>query len=305
MLRRSMARLAVGRVRSVAKRVVRGATGERDGVTPTPFSIELEYEVQPEFRHGYGLPAHPEIDALLRQGHERYRTLLEGFTELADRLAAIPMQRTGPSEPFWENGWFQGVDFVALYGLVSQRSPARIVEVGSGNSTRLVRRAIDDHLLQVHHVAIDPSPRRPVTDLVDEYIQQPLEATDLSRFDELEAGDILFFDGSHRSFTNTDVTVMFNEVLPRLAPGVLVHVHDIFLPWDYPPHWADRWYSEQYLLASWLLAGQRLNVVLPAMYVCINADLHHTLDPIFDRLAWAGVTTNGSSFWFEMQGAQT
>ena len=79
----------------------------------------------------------------------------------------------------------------------------------------------------------------------------------------------------------------------------------MFLPWDYPPYWADRWYSEQYLLASWLLAGERLDVVLPCMYVCLNPDLHHVLHPIWDVFTWAAIATNGSSFWFEIRGDAT
>lgn len=300
-----MPRFGVGRVKAVGRRVrdvIRPPSN--DSHAPQPFTIQLEYPVYPAPRYGYGRPAHPEVDAILRTGHERYRDLLGRFTELAPNLATIPVTETGPHEPYWTNGWFQGVDFVALYGLVTLRSPRLIVEVGSGNSTRLSRRAIRDHALPTTIVSIDPLPRSPVADLVDERIESGLESVDLSIFDRLEAGDILFFDGSHMAFTNSDATVMFNEVLPRLAPGVLVHVHDIFVPWDYPPYWVDRWYSEQYLLTSWLLAGERIEVVLPAMYVCLNDDLHHVLDPIFDPLAWAGVATNGSSFWFELaQGA--
>jgi hypothetical protein len=81
-----------------------------------------------------------------------------------------------------------------------------------------------------------------------------------------------------------------------------VHVHDIFLPWDYPPHWVDRWYSEQYLLAAWLLAGDRLNIVMPSFYVSLRPSLHHILDPVFDQFIWSGMATNGSSFWFETVG---
>ena len=104
-------------------------------------------------------------------------------------------------------------------------------------------------------VSIDPQPRAEVDELCDRVLRVPLEAADLSVFDELSDGDVLFFDGSHRTFMNSDATVFFLEVLPRLADGVLVGVHDVFLPYDYPRDFADRYYSEQYLLAAHLIAG--------------------------------------------------
>jgi hypothetical protein len=77
---------------------------------------------------------------------------------------------------------------------------------------------------------LDPEPRAQIDALCDTSIRRRLEDCDLSMFDQLEAGDILFFDGSHRVFTNSDVTVFFLELMPRLKPGVIVHIHDIFLP---------------------------------------------------------------------------
>ena len=108
-------------------------------------------------------------------------------------------------------------------------------------------------------------------------------------------------DGSHQSYTNSDATVFFTEVLPRLPPGVLVYVDDIFLPWDYPPQMSDRWYSEQYLLAAWLLAGDRLEITLPDFWLCTQPDLHRILAPLWDRFTWAAIPTNGTGFWMTIR----
>src|SRR5262249_38681185 len=117
-------------------------------------------------------------------------------------------------------------------------------------------------------------PRTEIDALCDQVIRRSLEDCDLAMFDALTPGDVLFFDGSHRVFTNSDVTVFFFEVLPRLNPGVLVHVHDIFWPWDYPPHWNERLYAEQYLLGAMLLCDKwPFRVVLPNMYICLDAEL--------------------------------
>jgi hypothetical protein len=91
--------------------------------------------------------------------------------------------------------------------------------------------------------------------LCDSVIRRPLEELDLSIFDDLEPGDFLFIDSSHRTFSNSDVTVVFMDVLPRLRTGVIVHFHDIFWPYDYLPEWANQYYSEQYLLHSYLLGA--------------------------------------------------
>jgi hypothetical protein len=157
---------------------------------------------------------------------------------------------------------------------VAAGRPALYVEVGSGNSTKFVRRAIRDHGLATRVVSIDPQPRAEVDGLCDEIIRTPLEDADLSVFGRLEAGDVLFVDNSHRCLQNSDVTVVFLEVLPELRPGVLVGWHDIFLPDDYPAWWSDRYYSEQYLLATWLLGGAgRAEIVFPAWYVAQHTDL--------------------------------
>jgi hypothetical protein len=131
-------------------------------------------------------------------------------------------------------------------------------------------------------------------------IRQPLEAVDVAVFDQLEAGDILFIDGSHRCFMNSDVTVVFLEVLPRLRPGVLVEFHDILLPYDYPPSWKRRYYSEQYLLAACLLAGsERFSIVLPNMFISRDAELSSVLAPLWNEPRFKGVVRGGSSFWIE------
>jgi hypothetical protein len=97
---------------------------------------------------------------------------------------------------------------------------------------------------------------------------------------------------------NSDATVSFLDVLPRLAPGVLVEFHDICLPWDYPIQFKDFYYSEQYLLAAYLLAeGDTIEIVLPNFFVSTEPELHHVLDPLWDRFTWSATPTNGLSFW--------
>lgn len=265
-----------------------------------PFHVTLDYPVTPVARHGWGRPPHPQLAALLDAGRDRCRETLESFLEYGDGLAAIPVEWVSDTDPFWNNHWFQGLDIVALYSFVARRAAGTCLEIGSGYSTRVARRAIRDHGLATRLVSVDPEPRASVRAIVDEHVASALEDVELTIFDALQPGDIVLFDGSHRVFTNSDVTVLFTEVLPRLAPGVLVQVHDIFVPWDYRPDWSDRWYSEQYLLAGWLLAGSRLDVVMPNFYVSLQDDLHDILSPIWARLEPPSVNREcPSAFWFE------
>jgi predicted O-methyltransferase YrrM len=259
---------------------------------------DFDYPVRPVPRYGYGKPAHARLERLIAAGSEDYRIRLESFLDFRHDLLQIPLDPADPETPSWHNGWFQGLDAVALYALLAQTKPSRYVEIGSGFSTKFARRAIRDQQLPTRIISIDPSPRSAVDALCDEVIRTPIEDAHLdATLGRLTAGDVLFLDGSHRCFQNSDVSVVFLEVLPELEPGVLVHFHDIFLPWDYPPQMADRYYSEQYLLATALLSDRSLEVVLPNFFVSIRPDLHRVLSPLWDAFTWSATPTNGLSFW--------
>jgi predicted O-methyltransferase YrrM len=222
---------------------------------------------------------------------------------MTGQLATIPVhQPADPWEPYWLNGWLPALDGIALYGLIALHRPRRYVEIGSGNSTKFARRAIRDHRLATLITSIDPRPRAEVDALCEQVVRLPLEETKLDFLDDLEPGDFVFFDGSHRCLMNSDVTVFFLEVLPRLKPGTLVQIHDVTLPYDYPPDWANRAYSEQYLLAVYLLArAGNVRVVFPAAYISDDPELSRTLEVIWADPRFAGAERHGGSFWFETQ----
>ena len=126
----------------------------------------------------------------------------------------------------------------------------------------------------------------------------PLEQVPGRFLNEIVPDDIVFFDGSHRCFQNSDATIFFTEVIPNLMKGTMVGVHDIFLPHDYPPDWAKRYYSEQYLLASWLLGGTRLRVELPLFYCTMTPHLHGLLDDFWKLAPLGEAHHSGGIFWF-------
>ena len=262
----------------------------------------VDHPVRPEARFGYGRPLHPELQGLLEQGRARYARHLQALLAFTDRFATIPHDGEPDGQtPYWRNGWLPPPDAAALYGLVTRVNPGRYVEVGSGSSTKVVRRAIDDHGLRTQVTSIDPAPRASVDRLCDQVVRAPLQHADLEVFTKLDAGDVVFFDGSHRVFPGSDVAVFFLEILPRLAPGVLVHIHDILLPRDYPEDMRARYYSEQYLLAAYLLAGTTLfEVELPNAFVGDDPELRGILAPLWRALGLPAEHA-ASSFWLRMR----
>ena len=259
--------------------------------------ITLDYPVDPIPRYGYGQPAHPQLLSMFEAKRDQFREMLDRIESYRDDLLKIPAVPSNELSPSWINHWLAGLDASALYTFVADLNPKLYFEVGSGVSTRFVRRAIQDHGLRTRIRSIDPHPRVEVDSLCDEVIRTRLEDSDLELFDELEPGDILFIDSSHRSFMNSDVTVLFLDILPRLPAGVNLHIHDIRLPYDYPPEWGPRFYSEQYLLAVHLLAGGPGEILLSNAFISQDPELSHALDALWDEPALEGVQRHGESIW--------
>jgi hypothetical protein len=264
----------------------------------------VDYAGGSQPRYGYGRPPHIELWSLLDARRDEYASILKSFIQFKAPLERIPLQPSDdPKTPYWMNVYLTGLDPVSLYALARLRNPSMYVEIGSGNSTKWLRRAVDDHGLRTRIISIDPRPRAEIDALCHEVRREPLEETDLAVFGRLGAGDILFVDGSHRVFMNSDVATVFLDVLPRLKSGVLVYIDDIFLPLDYPPDWVPRYYSEQYLLAVLLLAGSsRYEVVLPCTFVTNDPELSRVLDPLWNGGPLAGMTARGGNgFWLRVR----
>lgn len=262
--------------------------------------LVLDHPVKPVPRYPYPRRGHEALNELLCASSADYAELLARFLGFREALSAIPAHPSAnPHEPNWTNEWQPPLDGIALYCFLRLYKPRRYFEIGSGVSTQFVRRAVVDGGTSTVIVSVDPKPRARVDQLCDRVHRQPLEDIDLGIFDELEAGDVLFFDGTHRSFMNSDATVFFLELLPRLSAGILVGIHDIYLPFDYPDDIADRCYSEQYLLAVRLLAeGQASHVVFPTALVAANPLTYPSLSEFKALLRDdTGAPLSGSSFW--------
>ena len=269
------------------------------GIARGWFPIFVKYPVNPKPRYGYnGEMPHPYLYEIINRGRDTYISQLKVLMEYEEYLLRIKTsQSEAAGQPYWNNPWFSGLDAVALYGFIVDKKPGLYLEIGSGNSTKFAKRAISDHSLTTRIISVDPHPREEIDTLSDKIIRMPLEETDLEIFNQLTKNDILFFDGSHRCFMNSDVTVFFLDILPKLPSGILIHIHDIHLPYDYPPERALHYESEQYLLAAMLLGECAIyEVILPNRFILSEQSLISCLDGLFDSKQ-TSIPRSGTSFW--------
>jgi hypothetical protein len=236
--------------------------------------IWLDYPLRPKPRFEGG---HPKLTTTFESNRPRFERFVANILAVSDDVIGIAR---GAS---FINNYFTGIDAAAYYAAIATWKPTTLIEVGSGYSTQIAHSAIKRHSTKTTLIAIDPSPRTEIAGLCDELICAPLETVDQSVFSRLGPNDILFVDNSHRCFQNSDVTVFFLEILPNLPRGCIMHIHDILLPYDYPPEWRDRYYSEQYLLACWLLANpEKLQILFSCAFATRDPCLTSMLKPLWD-----------------------
>lgn len=262
--------------------------------------IHLDYPVSPRVRYGWDRAPHTELARRISVNNAFYAALAGRLRALIPDLAKIKKDADHPAAPPWNNPWLSPFDAVSVYGMIALNKPNRFIEIGSGTTTKFARQAIKDHNLKTKIISIDPFPRSEIDSICDQIVRQPLENSDLSLFETVTPDDIIFFDGSHRSFQNSDVTVFFTEILPAVPSRTLVGVHDIFLPHDYPTDWLGRYYNEQYLLACWILAGDRLNMELPVYHCTKIPEIYTQLDELWSLLGVEHQKLIGGAMWFSM-----
>ena len=206
------------------------------------------------YRHAAGVVpvAYPALAPLFAAGLPEMLCWLERIETYRERLQALDGP---PPVPRWGQDWFPRLDGAALYTVVRERQPRRILEIGSGHSTRFLAQAVHDGGFSCAVSCIDPQPRADIGRLPVTLHRRLFAAADAELAARLGPGDILLIDSSHVAMPGSDVDLLLNTVLPRLQPGVLVHVHDIFLPDPYPPGWTWRGYNEQVAVAGLLHAG--------------------------------------------------
>jgi Methyltransferase domain len=236
--------------------------------------------------HGIDMNDAVQLD-LLRNQFPRFRREYE----------QIPAEPTGePGRFHCNNDLFGGTDALVAYCMIRHFQPRLIIEVGSGFSSLIAAEAIAKNKNSAL-ICIEPFPQdflRQGFLGLRSLIEKKVEEIDLEFFSQLSCGDILFIDSSHTVKIRGDVNYLFLELLPRLKPGVIVHVHDIFFPFDYPRDWVMdelRFWSEQYLLQAFLSFNSEFEVLIANHYLA-----HYYLED-FKQTFPHSPSWSGGSFW--------
>ena len=253
------------------------------------------------YRYADGVEApkrYPAFDRLFQRFEPDFITRLDDIQRRAPAIEAFLKADRGCR---LDQAWFPRLDALAAYSLIRHRKPARIVEIGSGHSTRFMAAAIKDGALETLLTCIDPAPRASLSGLDVTWRKTVLQAAPKDDIEALGDGDLLFVDSSHLLMPGTDVDHLITELLPSLPSGALLHLHDIFLPEGYPDAWAWRGYNEQSAIAA-LLEGGGYRPLFASRYVATKMADRLSKTPL---LAPSIVTKDrddlASSLWLEKQ----
>ena len=244
------------------------------------------YEPIPDFR---------SITSEQLERRREFRSIDFGWDAQLQLLRDLSAFRIEFEAADFKNDYFNGLDAAVFYSLIRHLRPRRVIEIGSGYSTRFAHKALTRNADGGRLTCIEPHPEERLNGLrlSVEVIQKRVEEIDVDFFSCLEANDILFIDSSHTVKFGSDVCYEFLEVLPTLRPGVWVHVHDIFFPHDYPAEWLLKRrlaLNEQYLLEAFLSFNREFQVALANHWLTLD---HSSAA----RELWDGDAVS-SSFWF-------
>jgi hypothetical protein len=212
-----------------------------------------------------------------------------------------PVEQTpDPRCYYLENTLYGPVDAAVLYAMVRRFTPAQVLELGSGFSTLVIAdaRARNGHPDKAGHVVCDPYPRPELAPVLDEIADlRAVSASEVpdEQFAKLRPGDLLFIDTTHTVKIGSEVNRLILEVLPRIAPGVLIHIHDIYLPWEYPRSFLMEqrfFWTEQYLLHAFLAFNREFEVILGAHLL-----VHDYPGELSKLIPTVTTATPASAFW--------
>lgn len=205
---------------------------------------------------------------------------LELLKSLAPFYSELPWkaQASASARYHYENEYYSYADGIVLFSMLRHIRPRRLIEVGSGFSSAIVldaNPAFFDGRMQCSF--IEPYPERLMGLMTDDdkqntfVLEKRVQDIPVSRFQTLEANDFLLIDSSHVSKTGSDLNYLLFEVLPRLQPGVWVHFHDIYYPFEYPRSWVEQGvaWNEAYMLRAFLQFNQQFKIAFFTAYMLL------------------------------------
>lgn len=231
---------------------------------------------------------------------EEQFTLVKSFSTYYPELPYLPEKGLN-TRYYFDNDYYTHNDGITLYSMIHHLNPKKIIEIGSGFSSAIMLDT-NEHCLKgsVRLCFIDPYPERlkglmnEQDQLNAELIAQDVQAVPMKIYRELEAGDILFIDSSHVVKTGSDLHHILFNILPILKPGVFIHFHDIFFPFEYPKAWvmAGRNWNENYVLLAFLMYNEKFRIRLFSDYLYKkHSDIYRDLPLAYN--------VQGTSLWIE------
>ena len=275
-------------------------------------------------RKHYYLPIPDEVD----RGYQRESALVgvdineeqvfkfieETLNPYKAEFNAFPVHSSDdPAKFYLVNGSYMAIDGNVYYSLIRKHCPHRIVEIGSGNSTILAAEAIRKNRAEgrgqgAELISIEPHPSAILQNGIPELsqlIKKRVQDVDLELFKSLKVGDILFIDSTHVLRPGGDVWYEYCEILPRLASGVLVHIHDISLPKPYPGvYWdAHLYWNEQYVLQIFLTYNSRFEVIWPGNYMMVKhpEKMVNAFSPEYGHMRDKYPFSEPTAFWMKVK----
>jgi hypothetical protein len=225
--------------------------------------------------------------------------LMKLFSEYQNEYNTFPNSKTKTKHEFFFNNLaFDNVDALNYYNIIRHFKPKTIIEIGSGQSTKIAAKACLKNKTS-KLISIEPYPQ-PILKKgfpgLSKLIEKKVEDVDIKLFKSLKKNDILFIDSSHVLTTGGDVAYEFLQILPQLNKGVIIHIHDIFIPFDYPIPWIKdekRFWTEQYLVQALLTHSRAFQVLLANNYLCYKYKNH--LREIYPNIPHI----SGGSLWIQ------
>lgn len=261
------------------------------GVLPDTSKISDEWWDQPPYLIPFNIIAKEGFDSIFLD-----------VLQWVDDLRSLP--READNGFYWNNPMFPPLDAMVLYGLMRLYKPKKIIEIGSGFSTEIALLAAAHSKTKIY--TIEPFPSERLISLepdLKKMIKTPVQDVSLETFEELDSGDFLFIDTTHSVKLGSDVNHIIFNVLPHLKSGVIIHIHDIFLPYEYPKNWYNDisiFWNEQYLLLAYLLENPSIEILLPNYLISLKKK-EFLQERLKDFDIW-GLTNNlggasGASIW--------
>lgn len=268
--------------------------GLRAVAPPDARELSVDAYVPADERIGTGFDLHEQeqVDRV-----SRWRGVHDDlFTKLRSdpRINALAM-----GSDHLHNRQYPTPDAEVYAAMISDYRPRQIVEIGAGYSSAVARKTIDHLGLACGLTIVDPQPRAEVSDQADRILRRRIEEVDTDSL-ELDARMLLFIDSSHVVRARGDIPRIFHRLIPALPEGTLVHVHDIFIPFDYPEAYRLRLYGEQYVLWALLTNAPAYRIALATHFMARE----HTalMQEVFGSIVGRDPLYFGASFWFSVEG---